>query len=801
MATDLAASPGAQQHQQNLWQVPAFFLGLFSVTAVALLRPYLDPGSIGTDRQLATVRAELNSKPAALDQAIARTQLLLDRNDGSPRVRSEAHFVLGSLLLRKAEATPAESQVLYGQAKHNLEQADRIGVPEVDKPALTVKLARAWLAVGTDPKLVIPALTRVTDQVPDAFEAYGLLAEAYRRTQPVDTAGLLEATRQQVARAPANADPAQLAAARLQLAELLIQSNNVKEARLALQRITTDASPAVAATARRLLARCHEEAKEWAMAAQMYEQMRADPKLPDSERPTVFYSLGRTLWAAGQPEAAIKIWQQLAGTKGPEAEAAAFRLVEARLATDPKAAPAALAAAVAPISRVEDYRNTYVPLDEARAIAERAGDQLRAKGEFAAAVELAKAYSKIALPGRAAGIEAQALVALADSEEKQGRPANEARSAAAKGFIAASDAASNGAERAAWLWYASELALKARDYPGALDALSRYVKLEDVAGPERTADAWHAMAQVHQRLGQLSEAKAAYLKCAMSGLPVRFKARYALAQLDLVDARRDAKILKDGKLEENERPQYELRARVKYDDAEKMLQDNLTELRQAVPPDAAIQELTVYGLADIAYEREDYAAAEPRLRGALQEYATSPESTRGRYRLALCVWKRAVDEYRTLSNQRISDDQRQRIQRQYVESLAQAIEQFGLVDRALSAKPLPELTAEERELLVKSGFSVAELQALAGQYVEALASFEALAGRYAVQVEGLHAIHQVWHCLFYYMKQDDKAAEQLARLRDALEKMPDSMFNGITDMHAKQYWIEKIVDMGKKMNK
>jgi hypothetical protein len=796
MAADLASSTPAQQ----LWQVPAFFLGIVSVVVVVCAKPFLQTGQFD-DRQLAAVRAEAIGRGGSLDESIRRTQKLIDAADAPARVRSGAHLLLGDLLMRKAEATPAEAATLYAQAKHNLEQADRLGVPDGDKPQLAVKLAKAWLAVGADPRQVIPAVTRVIDSVPDRFEAYGLLAEAYRRTQPVDAAGLLEATRQQVAAASTNTNPGEVAAARIRLAELLIQGGNAKEARLVLQRITTDASPESVATARRLLAVCHEAAGEWAMAAQIYDQMRADPKLPAAERPGVLYALGRALWSAQQPAAAANAWQLAAGLGGPEAQAASFRLVEARVMTEPATAPAALADAVKSVGRPDEFRNPLLTLDEARALAERAFEQLRGKAEFAAAAELARAYARIAPVGRAAGLEALALAGLADSEEKQGRPAAEHRSAAARGYLAAAQAATEPVEQAHWLWFASDLALKARDYPAALDALSRYVKLEEVAGPERSADAWFTLGQVHQRLGHYSEAKAAYLKCAGSGLPIRFKARYTLAQLDLVDARRDDQLQKEGRLEEAERLQLELRAKVKYDDAEKMLQDNLTELRQAVQPDTVIQELTVYGLADIAYERGDYATAEPRLRGALQEYSSSPHAIQGRYRLALCVWKRAVDEYRTLSNQRTTEDQRQRIQRQYLDSLAQAGEQFAQVDKALSAKPAPDLTPEEKVMLVRSGFSVAELQALAGQYAEALASFESLAERYQNRVEGLHAIHQVWHCLYYYLKQDDKAAEQLARLRDAIEKLPPTAFDGSTEMHKKEYWFDEIVDMSKKMSR
>src|SRR5207248_1121943 len=149
----------------------------------------------------------------------------------------------------------------------------------------------------------------------------------------------------------------------------------------------------------------------------------------------------------------------------------------------------------------------------------------------------------------------------------------------------------------------------------------------------------------------------------------------------------------------------------------KMLQDNLSELRQAAQPDPAVQELTVYGLADIAYERGDYAMAHPRIRGALQAYPQSGNALRARNQLALRIWGQAIEQFRTLS------------------------------------------------------------------------------------IYELHAIRQVWHCQYYYFKDDAKAIDQLTRLRDAMDKLPEAAFDSRSDMHQRNYWIEKIVEMGKSMNK
>jgi hypothetical protein len=88
----------------------------------------------------------------------------------------------------------------------------------------------------------------------------------------------------------------------------------------------------------------------------------------------------------------------------------------------------------------------------------------------------------------------------------------------------------------------------------------------------------------------------------------------------------------------------------------------------------------------------------------------------------------------------------------------------------------------------------------AERYSEALMKFEDLAKRYAGDVEGLHALHQMWMCQYYYSKDNAKALDSMTRLRDAMDKMPEKSFDRSSPMHDKNYWVEKIVEMGRRMN-
>jgi tetratricopeptide (TPR) repeat protein len=800
MATDTA--PAETYSPSRQWQVPVFFLGLAALAAVAVGRPYLAQYSPNSpERLMQGVKDDLASDPPALDRVIDRTQKIVDQTDASPKLRGEAHFVLGTVLLKKAEGDPSEAMPLFQQAKHHLEQADRLGVPETDRVPLTVRLAKTWLVTNADPELAIRALSRVADTCADPFEAYGLLAEAQRRKQPQDFPALLEATRQQVARAPATADPAKLSQARLQLAELFLQAKNSRDARVVLMRLVSDAPPDVIYPARKMLARCHEEAQDWPSAAQTWAQLRDDPKLPAAEKARVLFALGRALFQNQRPDEAALAWQSAAAIGGPEAQAASLRLAELRCTTDPRVAMSALSDALAGVSAPETYKNELIPLDDLRAIFGRCSEQLRNRGEFEPAVELSKLYAKVAAPGRAMVQQAEATAAWADDLTKKGQPAATQLTEAARQYLTAATATPNSTDAANWLWHAADLAQKAPDNALALDALNRYVQLESIVGPERVAAELYTIGAVQERAKNLAEARTAYQKSAATPNAFRFKARYALARFDLADARQDEEIRQNPKLDDADRMIHELRAKLKFDDAEKMLQDNLSELRQAAQPDPGVQELTVYGLADIAYERGDYAMADPRLRGALQEYPQSANAIRARNQLALCIWRKAIEEFRTLSNEKIPEAQRQRTQKELVDSLKQSADQFALVEKALMDRPLDSLSATDRECLIKAAFSVGDVQCVAGLYQEALARYEELVKRFAGTIYELHAIRQVWHCHYYYFKDDAKAIDQLSRLRDAMDKLPETAFDGRSDMHQRNYWIEKIVEMGKSMNK
>jgi hypothetical protein len=295
MATDSAHATTllrrARPRLGRLWQLPAFLLGAAALVAVWQGRTYwhLTPPVTG---EIKIARQALEADD--LLKAVESAQRVLWAAERYPQLAGEAHFLLGSARLRQADDSnfgePAQN---LREARQHLELAEQQGVPEVDKPRLKYRLAKAWLLLGVDPPQVIAALTAAAERADDPVEAYGLLADAYAKQTPPDLPAALEAVKQQIAKAAPDTDPAALARARLRLGELHLQTGNAKEARLVLGHITAeDTPPEVFLASRSLLARSFEEAKDWTQAARNWEQVRTDANLTGAAKGQVLYRLG-----------------------------------------------------------------------------------------------------------------------------------------------------------------------------------------------------------------------------------------------------------------------------------------------------------------------------------------------------------------------------------------------------------------------------------------------------------------------------------------------------------------------------
>jgi hypothetical protein len=196
--------------------VPAFLAGVLALLAVWLTRPvWYDPDAREVDRELAQLRAALESPGASPHNLLAQAADLLGRIDRLPARAGEAHFLTGSAYVRMAEKLPADrADETWRKARYHLEQAEKLGVPEGDVPRLQYRLAKAWFQTGGDMHRVIEYLNATIEQAAeDRGEGYGLLTQAYLRARPRDVPAALAANQKQLQQP--TADENLLAPARL----------------------------------------------------------------------------------------------------------------------------------------------------------------------------------------------------------------------------------------------------------------------------------------------------------------------------------------------------------------------------------------------------------------------------------------------------------------------------------------------------------------------------------------------------------------------------------------------------------
>lgn len=788
MATDPA--PTRIDERRQLWQAPVFFLGIALIVAVPLVRKHWRPqGEPAIARQLAQARQALEKNPPDPTAALQYARKSLEGIDRFPQFAAEAHFLIGSAELRLIDLNAPDSAAL-GQCRAHLEQADRLGVADANRPKLDYRLAKTAVLLGIDPAQGLAALTQSIDAADDAAEAYGLLAQAHLKLDPPDLAAALEATKQQLSKAAPGADARVLAQARLRLGSLYLKLNNAKEGRSVLERIGNDAPEDTLFAARTLLAENYELAQDWAKASRSWDKVRTNPKLSPAAKGTALYHWGRCLAQEQRIKEAITAWEEAAILPGDEGQAAALRLAAARVEADPKAAADAFAAALQTVQAPGDYRNALVTLDEARKILERAAAQSRAQGDATSAQRLVDLYARLAPPGRDDDLLAQSADAAAQALLDQARQTpddaatlqEKARSqylTAARAYERAATKVSPGEDQAQWLWRSADRYLKAQQQQAALDVLMRMTQLESLLSADNIAEAWFQVAGIHHQKLQYAAARAAYQRCLTPNGRFALASRHQLAMLDVIEN--------------------------KFDDAESLLQENRTAIRSAAQPDAALMEQTEYALAAVAFQRQtatkeelrEYTTAENRYLGALQQYPDSAEAVKARFHLGQCYWFVAWQRSKALDGGALGDDERKTYLKQYADNLRKAAEQFEKIESALLARQKSAaLTPAEITLLWRSSFSSAHCFFYMNQFEEAVRRYSALAIRHQGQVGELGALSQVFQS-YVKTKQTEKAQSVIAQMKTAFEKMPETAFSGGEDYYHRSFWTQWFADAEK----
>jgi hypothetical protein len=722
----------------QLWQVPTFLLGLLAFAAACVAHPpwhavhpsYHDPA-------LDDLR-ELLKRPDFDGDRALKLGAEAVHQAGTPAESAEARYLLGSAYIVLAErAGPGKGQDHWRAARANLEQARALGIPDDDRPRLDYRLAKALAQTGEPPAQVVsllaPSIEAGADDPTDAARGYGLLAEAYLKLPKPDLEAALAATEKQIDQPVVS--PELLAPARLRRGELLARLNRpAEEVADALRNIT--APPEVAAQARRLLARTLEHMESWEQAAAAWRDIRDDAKSPPRDPDTVLYHLGLCEASAGHRDEAARAWDDCLRRDGPgeEGPAAAVRVAELRLRDGQfEPALAALERAVRDVTQPGGWHNSLVTEAAAREVFEAGCRKAAAAGAFEMALRLAGAYERLALPGRAQELRAEAATAgaRAAQDRAQAAPADEARRLyaeaealrcqAGEALEKAAAAQKEPDEQAERFWSAANSFLEGRDALRAAAAFERFLAIarRDEAATRRynarLNEAWYKLAVAYRTAGKPELAAENFGKAANSlaaGSPYVYRARYEWAL---------ALRVSDGAGP----PRW-------TDEAAAALEKNLAQLRKTpIDRDEEAREKTLYALGDLYFDRREQRASVSRaietLEDALRDFPGNAQVLAARYELAESYRLRADQLNASLSQERLTFEARLEIEKKVMDDREKAVAHYQALSGALERRTARD-DADER-LLVYALSEAADVRFLAGGYEKSGEMYEALAER------------------------------------------------------------------------
>jgi hypothetical protein len=783
MATDTARSTTSTA--RHLWQAPVFLLGVAAVVAVLVVRSRFTPETaIGADYQLREARKALNQTPPDTASALQHAESVLAMADHYPQLAGEAHFLAGSAHLRIADDPAADAPNERQLAHRDLDQAASLGVPDSDQPKLNYRLAKLALFLGGDPAKAVALLEKSAD-ADDPAEGYGLLARAYEQLNPPELPKAVEAATKQLDKSLHTGDSRLQASARFRLGSLYLKLNKNKEGRLMLGRVGREAAPEEFYAARMLLAENYEATQEWDRAAPNWETARENPKLGGPDKAKILYHLGLCGLRAQRKDAA-NVLEDTVALGGSEGQAAGLRMAELKLDTDPAAAVAELDAALQTVHGPDDYHNPLIPVDDVRALAEKAARLSLDKGNWENARKAVEVFARVAaagkddeLAGQIFDAQGQGLAEKAKTDAAAEELAREAFRQASAAYERAAAKLADAAGQGTSLWQAAQLALRAGQSVRARDILVKATEIHGALAPEKAVEAWLLIGVTDQLNQRNADARVAFGHCLSTGGATALKARLGLAEIDFAESR--------------------------FDEAEQAMQSVLKNSRELSQPDIALQEQATFDAARLAYARQsgvreemrDYTTAEERLLGAIAQYPESRQAPAARRLLGLCYWTDARLKDLALRTPSLSKDEQRTYDQRRVELLLKSAENFDKSEEQFLAwQRTGGLSHSESQYLKQAGFWGADCYFYLRRYEEALRRYGTLALRYKGLPEELIAVNMLYLC-FDFDHQSEKAVATLKRLQDTVEKMPDSAFDGSLPTHKREYWRKLLQEINK----
>jgi tetratricopeptide (TPR) repeat protein len=801
---------GRRLRLSQLWQVPAFVVGLLAVVGVGVAIPLRHPPSVlQRERDIVTVRKALDRKGASAESVLPLAEKILAEAVGQPERAGEAHFLLGSVYQRLAEQRPP---VPVGTARKNalthLEQAEALGVAPADEDKLRCRLARAWFDEGLHTRRVIAYLkSSIVHGADDPARAYAMLGRAYMRLPAPDLDAALEATLKVLA-LPTDDDEI-LVPARLLCGEIYLQQKKPLEALKLLETIGSRAPDALLSRARYLRGRCSQDLGMWDKAIPLWQEVLRTGQEREVGRGVILYYLGLCHHNLEQPDdrAAVKFWEEALKLGGEAGQAAALCLAEIRLGAgegganlrDVAEALEAYRQALNGVSGPDGYRNALVDRDRVcRQIAWGCAT-LRDGREFERSLELAELYKKVAAPGEAENLEGEAAEAWARDLEGQPAPADKKavtsrdemiRSQLHRAGSAFRAAAAQRTDGISLLWRSSACFLHGQHFAEAAAVLEQLTthKLDD----DKAGEAWFSLAEVRMVLSQQAKSDSsqhwqkraleAYLKAIEYPGPFASRARYQLALAEL-----RAKPLNDDDA-------------VKHlQQAQTLLEQNLDATLAGAAPDA--QEKSLFELANLLMQRNKLDEARVQLIKAIERYPANPAIVQAREQLAECFRRLADEESDYLVKTEAKGDAQIRHRRNREAYLEDAVKQYqSLADELSDPARSGHLTPDEQGLVLRSRFAVAACRlAQENMTREALRLYKILAMDYANRLDGLLACEKVWTCVWRLAEQEkdrnelrkawmEEGRAGLRKAWDILYKLPESAFKDSADGRTREQW-------------
>jgi tetratricopeptide (TPR) repeat protein len=745
----------------QLWQAPLFFVGTAALAVVLIARPFANPCNPArlSERLIEEIRGlvQVNRGAAEASEALEKAKKLLERPDLPAARRGETDLLAGTAHIRLAELGldgPAEEH--WKAARELLEEAARRGVPDSDAGRLRYRLAKVIYRLGTEPEKAVELLAEAVENGGDPAEGYALLTEAYEKLPKPDYRAALAAN-EKLRQVPLVGEEV-LLPARLKGGELLLKLQKPEEARKVLEKIGTQAPPALFTRARSLRARSYQDEGRWGEAAALWEATLAEGQVPEAELPRIRYDLGLCYRQNNQPVEAIRVWEQCVKTDGPEARAAGVGLAELYLLRreegEPGKARAALEQALTGVQRLEDWKNRYLDGPKVLETCERGIQTLAQSGRHEQALELLVPYRRLVPAGKAVRLEADLLAQWARARLEQaeletdpasrGKTADEGRALlrrASGTYLTALEQAPQ-AEQADLLWLAALAAVEAQDAPQAILLLKRFLK--DSTDRARLGQGWYLLGEA-LRKQKSPEAEEAYENCIVHDVaPYSFRARYQLAEA--------------------------ARLRGQLDKAIERL-DQTIKLQEG-RPDPETHPRALFAVGDLLFRQHKYQEAARRLYEAIQRYPASPETPRARFELGVSYCRMAEGQHKALKDDTFRDpDTRRHFQEEYRRWLELACAEFEDLGRALERSDVQiQLGPRERAAVP---FLAAECRFNLGQYDEALQIYLQIGRRARGGTETLDALGGCAQC-YAVTGQWDKLRQTLDQIRAALPGLQDA---------------------------